>query len=264
MVAVPVEVFEAPPPRFTLAPMRPPVADWVRVAVLSELLPVAVLPPVEAVAVPSLVTAAACPAGCEKKGVKVELVPSVVWATPVPEAFPVAVAGPVVTSAVPEEVLDEAGPPRSTLALMRPPLVVSDEVSLVELLPVAVLPPVLAVPLPLLPMLTLISWPLAPGARARLKSARPATSAITPAIIARSVMSRLQPLNVPHSRTLPALRGRILPQIGPPKQASPRRGTPTRPTETQGTAARERGYSVTAPRSAPVTSLAYLASTPVV
>ena len=62
MVAVPVELLVGLP-RLTLSPMRPPEAVWLIDWVLVELLPMAVLLPVEATASPLLLTVAVWPLG---------------------------------------------------------------------------------------------------------------------------------------------------------------------------------------------------------
>src|SRR5205085_3351616 len=155
---------------------------------LAELLPVALLPPVVAAARPSLETVAdwllpPVPEPKGLKGVKVGVPePDVAWLTPVCDSLPDALAAPELMVAVPVEVL--VGEPRPTLASTRPPVVApGPPMVLAELLPVAVLPPVLATPLPLLPTLTLASWPMARGARATLNSAKPETRASEPATV---------------------------------------------------------------------------------
>ena len=70
--------------------------------------------------------------------------------------LPAAVAGPVVTEASPVEVL--VGAPRLMGTLMRPPGVVADAV-LVEALPTAVFPPLLALAEPALFTLAPWLWP---------------------------------------------------------------------------------------------------------
>ena len=156
IVAEPSDEFEASP---LLAPTsvpavivtgaalpEPMLAVCVSVAVLPESLPVAVLLPESAVAVPVLATVAVWTGMTRPVG-------SMLWLIQVLESLPVAEALPVAMDAVPSEVLSAlpkfpitptSTPEGGRLAVWDPVAVLPDS------LPVPSLPPLLAVPSPLL------------------------------------------------------------------------------------------------------------------
>ncbi len=152
MVAVPVELLVAPP-RLTPTPSRPPLTSWVTVVLFWVALPMAVLPPELALAAPALVTPAPC---CWPARKLFTWLPEVFdWPTVVPELLPAALAAPVVMLALPCELFVwESSRPTSTGINPPPPPVTL--VLLVDALPMAVLPPVLALADP--ELVTVVPW----------------------------------------------------------------------------------------------------------